>query len=529
MSSSIDINIEKNNLNLLSNLISEMTPSGRVYSTTQNINQELRQIVNSLEQQEEERRRLAEINNSNTLNNSNSSDSSESTLRLKVFVHGNTIFLTGLSSNTTMERLVEEIRQSMDAAPNFIISRIRVTRTNSAYGHFDGRSIASCDIKDRDYLVCDAHRIENVNNRANANHSNISNSSSSGTYNSGDAGSSPALQALPQAFGPAIPDNCTFIQAIALLLHSIMLESGFVCLEEVPNSVPGFAPAMRDLPKSSFIPVAWTTNNSAITLIYKHSDKRGKHFSLMVVGMDTTALVTLSQKNGDSFNVEYDTETTINQTALEDISTLRDSPITVFKDINNSRNMFSSVIDSLMGRETRSNSGSMTERQNRGMMMHHPPRGPPAPFAPPMRGPGFGPRGMGGPPAIPVVGGNDVFPNFGHPPGGILGPGGDVRHPSGNGSFVGPDHPMFNPNGPPTGPNMGPYTPGFEPGTGLPHPRFDPFGPPGVGMGGGRGMGRGMGRGRGGRWPGQGRNVPGEPDPDHLRPSRGNMDRGDFI
>ena len=93
MSSSIDINIEKNNLNLLSNLISEMTPSGRVYSTTQNINQELRQIVNSLEQQEEERRRLAEINNSNTLNNSNSSDSSESTLRLKVFVHGNTIFL----------------------------------------------------------------------------------------------------------------------------------------------------------------------------------------------------------------------------------------------------------------------------------------------------------------------------------------------------------------------------------------------------------------------------------------------------
>ena len=88
---------------------------------------------------------------------------------------------------------------------------------------------------------------------------------------------------------------------------------------------------------------------------------------------------------------------------------------------------------------------------------------------------------------------------------------------------------MFNNNGSPMiGPGMGPYAPGFEPGTGLPNPRFDPFGPPGAAVG---GMGgRGMGRGRGGRgWPGQGRHIPGEPDPDHLRPARGNVDRDGFI
>lgn len=125
------------------------------------------------------------------------------------------------------------------------------------------------------------------------------------------------------------------------------------------------------------------------------------------------------------------------------------------------------------------------------------------------------------------------------------------------GSQVGPDHPLFNPQGrgqgngyPDNNPNnpnnpyinedpqyfdplRGPSVPGWAPG--LPRPRFDPFGPiPGSNPlanfgpnGGGRG---GMG-GRGGRGDGLGgrggqRLFPGEPNPDHLRPPR---DNNDFI
>ena len=128
--------------------------------------------------------------------------------------------------------------------------------------------------------------------------------------------------------------------------------------------------------------------------------------------------------------------------------------------------------------------------------------------------------------------------------GGGFGTGGAVGPNGGN--LVGPNHPLFDPNGGfgpggyggEFGGEYGGYGPGGAGGYGgLPQQRFDPFGPvpgPNTDIGGagagnvgvdsrGRpipGMfpGRLPGRGGAGRGSVAGRGVPGEPQPDHLRP-----------
>ena len=121
-------------------------------------------------------------------------------------------------------------------------------------------------------------------------------------------------------------------------------------------------------------------------------------------------------------------------------------------------------------------------------------------------------------PQFPGIGGGDLHPSF---PGVIPQPRGD----QGQGSLVGPDHPLFktpdygNPD--PYG-RQSQYDPTCPPGwpQGMPRPRFDSFMPvpgpngPDFGMPGGFGGG---GQGRGVGLPGR-RRVPGEPNPDHFRP-----------
>ena len=140
--------------------------------------------------------------------------------------------------------------------------------------------------------------------------------------------------------------------------------------------------------------------------------------------------------------------------------------------------------------------------------------------------------------------GNDLLPNHPHPhpyphphPLPSVGPTGiinadptSINNTAANGNLVGPNHPIFNRQ---FGDCYDDWQGGIGGGSGIGGgrgiggiggirgPRFDMYLPPGVGdvddgRRGGRGGGRGRlgGRGRGGR----GRNVPGEPDPDHLRP-----------
>lgn len=133
------------------------------------------------------------------------------------------------------------------------------------------------------------------------------------------------------------------------------------------------------------------------------------------------------------------------------------------------------------------------------------------------------PRPGGGLPGRPGDFDRDMYPDLGPgAPGWLTGGGGGMGGGFGGmpGGLVGPGHPIFGGGGG----GLGPAGPGFGPGPGMfppshpPGARFDPMVPPGIGGGGmfpGRGGGRGGGAGRGGMGGGR---MPGEPQPDHLRP-----------
>ena len=127
----------------------------------------------------------------------------------------------------------------------------------------------------------------------------------------------------------------------------------------------------------------------------------------------------------------------------------------------------------------------------------------PTPIVPPVGG--YMPR-------FPGVGGGDLHPTF---PGALP----QGMPDFGQGSLVGPNHPLFSPNmgGYPDDPRAPPGWP-----VGMPRPRFDSFmpvpGPNGPDFGQqGQGPPFGPNGGRGMR-----RRVPGEPDPDHLLPPGAN-------
>lgn len=86
------------------------------------------------------------------------------------------------------------------------------------------------------------------------------------------------------------------------------------------------------------------------------------------------------------------------------------------------------------------------------------------------------------------------------------------NNPEAGGSMVGPNHPLFG------GVGQLPYAPGF--GSGFPRPRYDPLTPLAPRGPSGRDFG---GRGRGRNAP----RIPGEPNPDHLRPPTGDDDDSD--
>lgn len=113
-------------------------------------------------------------------------------------------------------------------------------------------------------------------------------------------------------------------------------------------------------------------------------------------------------------------------------------------------------------------------------------------------------------PRFPGVGGGDLHPSF---PGAPM-PG---LPDNGQGSLVGPGHPLFNPRL--GGSSSDPFAPQGWP-AGMPQPRFDPFmpvtGPNGPNLGpnlGPQGPRFGPMGGRGAR-----RRFPGEPNADHFIP-----------
>ena len=127
----------------------------------------------------------------------------------------------------------------------------------------------------------------------------------------------------------------------------------------------------------------------------------------------------------------------------------------------------------------------------------------PTPMVPPVGG--YTPR-------FPGVGMGDLHPTF---PGAV--PQGAPDY--GQGSLVGPNHPLFMPNmgGYPSDPRGAPGWP-----AGAPRPRFDSFMPVPGPNGPDFGQQNAPSFGPNGETRGMRRRVPGEPNPDHLRPPGNN-------
>ena len=274
-------------------------------------------------------------------------------------------------------------------------------------------------------------------------------------------------------------------EALYLVLHSFMLDEGFICIVELKSTVPGFAPPVREMPKDKLIPDGWNGDLSSFSFMYKHVVKPGKQFSLTCVQVSNDlVMMTLSERSGDSFSTEISIQNYVNESKLNISSEERDLNI-IYDNMDELKTKIKSMVYQLCPKLKPSDPLSSSSQQSNesfpGPVPTFQPRGDPYPYNPyPHR------------PEIPVIGGGDL-----HPFPGLIDPfPGSGLYPRGDGNLMGPNHPFFDPNG----------SQGI-----LPQPRFDPFLPPtgphgpNVGPFGGRGRGRG-------------RPAPGEPNPDHLRP-----------
>ena len=309
-------------------------------------------------------------------------------------------------------------------------------------------------------------------------------------------------------------------EAVVLAAHCMVLDYGFVALEEMKSSTPGFAPPIRELPTIKLIADAWCSATRAsppsCTLMYKQLSSK-KRFVLsfaLAPESQTVIRVSLGEKNGEAHTTTVDMALQVRQDASG-----ADTAEALFANLSDLEGTVRSLLASCgvmpqlaaaaaeassMDTDT---SGAIGVFSEPGMASRRSGQG----------GQGQDPHGLRpifaeaepriNPRIDPRVGTGDLNPFAPSDPRGSqpFGPG--------SGSLVGPDHPIF-------GIPPQPRDPGYP---NLPQPRFDPYGPvtgphgPDVGNVGydpryppGAGGGRGAAGGRG--------RVPGEPDPDHLKP-----------
>ena len=78
-----------------------------------------------------------------------------------------------------------------------------------------------------------------------------------------------------------IPKNS--YEAIVGITNAICLENQFYLIVEQPSDIPGFAPSVKELPATEFLPMNWNVENQSTILSYKNRRKTGKTFTLSVV------------------------------------------------------------------------------------------------------------------------------------------------------------------------------------------------------------------------------------------------------
>lgn len=476
-----DIGLAKNDMAILRAWLrgNPLTPNGIV---SQSLAEMIKNTQNCIEKEE------AMIAAANSFS---SNETSGSGWRIKIRTPDlQTIYLVAVSPNTTMYDLKSMIESSLERPINF--ARIRVTRTGQVFSTFDSSTLESCGIQNNDVLSAELASTGTTGSApATSTSSSTSNQNQSQGNNASKAPPSPLSRMVPSGIWPA-----NRFQAILLALHCCMLDSGFVCVAEVPSSVPGFAPPLRELGMQKLLPEKWCADSTVCAVMYKHPRASGKQFSLSLVllGVETeTLLVTISQKGGLSFTAELS-----GQDYLSDVNTFAadnragsmaaEGMDVLFNDFAGLQRVLGSLISQLLP--------SPVQAQ---------PQTPQS--IPPSTGTNSVPSPIGS--REPLYG-RDSRGN------------GDLD-PFGGGSLIGPNHSIFTNPRPmyqPEGPTYPPYP--TLPGAGGVHPmqpRFDPFGPPlNPNFGGG---------GLGGVVPGRAPRVPGEPNPDHMVPP--DMDVDPFL
>ena len=264
-------------------------------------------------------------------------------------------------------------------------------------------------------------------------------------------------------------------ERIILACHCYALDCGFVCLEEMKNNTPGFAPSLREVPATKFISETWHKDGTMRTLLYKHAATK-KRFDMSFDFQPGSSLVKVlvKQKGGADGHMEIPLSWCASEEHAERPGT---SPHSLFLNDSDLESSFKGVLSSFEGVLPQSTPVSATKVSDDEAAMSIDDNGISRPLRPSNpSNPNVG------------VGAGDVFPNFQGPSGGMF------PNPEA-GNLVGPGHPLFGSSAPQR-------NPGYP---GLPQPRFDPYGPvPGP-----------NGPMFGGLNP---RGEHGVPDPDHLKP-----------
>jgi len=408
--------------------------------------------------------------------------------------------------NQTMEQLKREIDMKQTYRPHLKVYRIENFRTGTKCYLFDSVTVASFGLMDGDkiHVVCLPQK-----------------SSESITLES----------TVYRLDGINSAGSRNDLEVLIAAIHYFLLNKSFICIYEQPNSVPGFAPSLRDLPKETFLPENWnSTSDGIIRILYKHSLKAGKIFQLMCKssGGNQVLNVVFQEKKGNSLTIDlnitdfYVQNNGVDARNLINLQTLEDMVQTKI------HNFISPPLSLQNPNLTSTSSSSYPSYPN---LTQSPSTHLPTSYTPNYNNNNNNTNNINHHlynPSNPIsIGSNDLDP-FGSI---YIGPSsstastGNVRIGPYGSNQMGPDHPIFSQPSP--SPSYHPVNSNYPyPPFAIPQPRYDPTGPV---LGPHTDINNNTERntegdpffyGPDGRpvLGGRGRILPGEPGPDHMRP-----------
>lgn len=144
------------------------------------------------------------------------------TLRIKVrFSDGLVAILANLSSTMSLSDLKTQIEDSKDGP--FQLLKLLLVRTNTDITGFDDTSLVDAGVCNNDVFIAEG------------------NCSALASMSVQQSSSPPAFEILASS---NLQYSCAE-EVFFVGLHCCLLEEGMICMVEMPNSVPGFAPSLK--------------------------------------------------------------------------------------------------------------------------------------------------------------------------------------------------------------------------------------------------------------------------------------------